>query len=372
MKRLLLALGFFLLVVSCGGSNPAPTSIFEIAVVGSCHETSQDQHMVPCYWTDTEGWVNMGIPWGGYAGISSGINDNGYITGWIESPTINGTDYDSAAFIWSKDSGYTHIEHPGGDPLNDEIDTFDITNNNRISFESNNGAGTWTDNGGVVFFTPTPSFDTAFAGSDNGTVVGWDDNTAGTFKVATEWKEVSGSWVSTGLGVLDTSHTESQAKSVNDNGLIVGLSGVSQGKYWWNVTSRFAWHIQPGGSMTAVPDCGNGINLWQTAMDVNNNDLVVGYIDDNNGDSFAYYWSPGDPQATCFHQDGVSRAVSDDGVILGDNNRNYREQDPITGQNADCWLADTAGTGPPTITQITAVPSGFFVNFCEDVGKLRN
>jgi probable HAF family extracellular repeat protein len=169
----------------------------------------------------------------------------------------------------------------------------------------------------------------------------------------------------TDLGVLGTvGDTDSEALSINNNGTVVGISGIYDGDYGWLNTDAFIWNPNPSdpttGTMTYLSGLvgntckpipytdiytGGGVSgdpstSDTTANDINNNGQVVGSsftTNDgicNDGANHGYLYSngtykdlglppgytlipPTDPHAVYPNVDSFATTINDAGQIAG-------------------------------------------------------
>jgi len=358
MKKLLLAFGFVFLVVSCGGGGPKFKQTQEAVVTAACEDAQSMR--IPCYWTDSEGWVDMGVPFSADGSIAEAMNDQGMIVGWVDDAQIPGLPANnSVGWTWTEAGGHVQIVNPtGGDVI-----TYDVNDSGVVvgQFDDASGistvdyAGIW-DGSTMTFLPhvdPAAQLSTAYGVNNEGDVVGSSGSHVQPTAVFWEWN--NGGWTVTDLGMLDPGHSHSEATAISDTGLIVGNSGTLH-----PVHDATAWYMEIGGPMTAVPDCGNGVQE-SSANDVNNRGRVVGHIRDGNGDDFAYEWTLGDAEAICFAAGGEGIAINGFDAIVGD--------DHPSPPASSGWMAFVPGLFG-TMAAIPADPGGLTVDLYVDIGRM--
>jgi len=197
MKKLLLAFGFVFLVVSCGGGGPKFKQTQEAVVTAACEDAQSMR--IPCYWTDSEGWVDMGRPWGSIQANSDTVNDQGMIAGWAERAMV--PSWESAVVAsctnslseivtcyWTDSEGWVDMGVPFSadgsiaEAMNDQGMIVGWVDDAQIpGLPANNSVGwTWTEAGGhVQIVNPTGGDVITYDVNDSGVVVGQFDDASG-------------------------------------------------------------------------------------------------------------------------------------------------------------------------------------------------
>lgn len=194
-------------------------------------------------------------------GEARGINDYGQVAGHKDSQTV----------IWDEDNGVQQIPgHQGND----------INNNGTVLGRFPSSAYIWDSVNGLVNLKTLSGSSDAYAINDYGQVVGVAREAAENGAHAVLWESPD---VMVNLGRLGG--IQSQAKDINNNGLIVGFSTIDSGDY-----HAFLYKEEQMIDLNNTIDPAAGWTLnWANA--INDNDLIVGY-GMIGGESHAFLMTP--------------------------------------------------------------------------------
>ena len=201
--------------------------------------TSPQREIVPFVWTPGEGMREIPLPAEATRGEATGINYDGEVVGWYMR-----SDGDPQAFMWSEQRGFRIIRvviDMQGDLTNVALYPLAINDHGQILFDGGYfGSFVW-DEGKVDFIEQYRSRFTAHGFNNSGQVAGEEiiqvaepgfEGADPNFADGDIYKDVSRPFVwspTTGLKYLPstTSDARTAAVAINDNGLVVGYSGVA-------------------------------------------------------------------------------------------------------------------------------------------------
>jgi probable HAF family extracellular repeat protein len=254
---------------------------------------------------------------GGSRSVASGINDSGVVVG---------TAYDASngrhAF-WYDGGNTLHMVSP------DAQQAFGINNAGQI-VGRNTGSAFIYDNGAVT----TLAADTAYDINENAVAVGYARST-------TNYAFSYDNGVMTNLGTLPDASTSS-ARAINDNGVIVGSSNSN------------AFIYENGQIQDLLPN----ISRNNFAMDINNNNQVLGYYRNldgqwdafitENGSMTSYDFDGANTTAYAINQQGAWVGSYQSGSMSFDTSALLMEAD---GTMVDLNAADILGAGFDHLTR---------------------
>jgi probable HAF family extracellular repeat protein len=229
----------------------------------------------PFLWDPITGWQDLGTLGGTISG-ATGINDNGQVVGTSSLPG----DATNHIFIWEQSTGMVDIgglaeccsEGNAINNLGDVVgDSVDASGRFNIIY--------WSPGGGFVSLgsTSQPVANTAYGVNDQSEVTGVHCTGPSTC-FAFVW-----SITRPVLHRIDPlpGGTLSSAAAINNSTHIVGgsLSGASN--------EGFVWLPSRGAIGLGIP---NGA-VSENAIDINDNDEIVGFYTDFTNPSTGYYWS---------------------------------------------------------------------------------
>jgi len=268
MKKSLLAFGFVLFVVSCGGGGPQAKLIPQDMVIGNS-EPDNGATQFGFYWTSSDGTVSLGNDY-----LVEASNSDGMIVGY--NFTTGNLAY------WTTATGWTDTNDPGW-PV-------DVSDNGIIVGRPNPTTGdpwyydTTAANPAMVPFGPLAngSWSVAQGINNNGMIVGIGNGDGCNGMNGCGWHYDLNTSTMTAIAA-PTNATDMQWLRVNDNDWIVGTSNVvgasATAWYWLKTTQTFTF--LPG----LVGHNGSVANA------VSNSNVVVGWtFDDATSMHHAFWW----------------------------------------------------------------------------------
>lgn len=258
----------------------------------------------PFFWTDIDGWIDLGILDEDQGKITS-INDLGHIVGWTRAFTEPGNIY---PFLWTREAGAKNL----GGFMSTAVDINDL---GQIIGSS------VTDEGENHAFLCTSEYERI----DLGTIGGGDQSSP--IDINNLGQVVGRAIISTGeshaflwtpengmidLGTLGYGY--SSANKINDQGYIIGtVSDLLKGPY-----HAFLWTPENGMELLAPL-----AYYSSTATDINNLGQIVGYYYINEyikTHCYAFLWTPESgfiDLGTLGGEFSVAWAINDVGQIVG-------------------------------------------------------
>jgi len=301
-----------------GGGSAQATAAADGYVVGSSKTSSGETHaFVWSASTNTMFDIGAHIPGNGGSG-ATGVNSSGEVVGGSNPPDYSSTD----GFYWSQATGLI--------PLGPIYPNYNQTP--LLISESGVVAGAsvdgqifrWTPTGGFTYLGLPPAGTPVITGiNSRGDIVGNSGGQA--FLVA------GNSTTMTVLTSPDSRPGEIVIKAINDSGIAVGYYAMapydSTGSGDW-VSARYAFKWDS----STPPNAANIVNLgslsttgarWSEANGINNNGVIVGYSTVTNPpfvyDAFTYQDSG--PMVALQRLPGVewhsAAGITDDGVVVG-------------------------------------------------------
>lgn len=301
-----------------GGGSAQATAVADGYVVGSSRTSSGETHaFVWSASTNTMFDIGAHIPGNGGSG-ATGVNSSGEVVGGSNPPDYSSTD----GFYWSQATGLI--------PLGQIYQNYNQTP--LLISESGVVAGAsvdgqifrWTPTGGFTYLGLPPAGTPVITGiNSRGDIVGNSGGQA--FFVA------GNSTTMTVLTSPDSRPGEIVIKAINDSGIAVGYYAMapydSTGSGDW-VSARYAFKWDSA----TPPNAANIVNLgslsttgarWSEANGINNNGVIVGYSTVTNPpfvyDAFTYQDSG--PMVALQRLPGVewhtAAGITDDGVVVG-------------------------------------------------------
>ena len=296
MKKLLLAFGFVLFVVSCGGGGPQAKLIPQDMVIGNS-EPDNGATQFGFYWTSSDGTVSLGNDY-----LVEASNSDGMIVGY--NFTTGNLAY------WTTATGWTDTNDPGWpvdvsdngiivgrpNPTTGDPWYYDTTAANpAMQLIAGGGTVTGINNDGIII---------GYTGNIGSSGQSWYyDTTAANPAMVPFGPLANGSW--------------SVAQGINNNGMIVGI-GNGDG---CNGMNGCGWHYDLNTStMTAIAAPTNATDMqW---LRVNDNDWIVGTSNVVGASATAWYWLKTTQTFTFLpglvgHNGSVANAVSNSNVVVG-------------------------------------------------------
>lgn len=313
------------ITLAAAGCDRTPTGLVTPAEPALPVFTSPERDKVPFIWTPGEGMREIPLPAEAKWGEATGINYNGDVVGWYMR-----TDGDPQAFMWSERRGFRIIRvvvDMQGDLENVALYPVAINDRGQVLFAGSfRGTFVWQD-GKVDFLAEWQPHLVGHGINSSGEVAGEEIGRVTEPGVDPNFADepynlVSRPFVwsiSQGFRYLPSSGTDARtaAIAINDNGLVVGYSGLatknlvqSSTPLMWGTAegppSKLSTRVRdstciPGWDPAKLPD--NSCATLATA--VNNTGEIAGTIERR-----AFRWSPDEALIMLPGPDGNSYATA--------------------------------------------------------------